>query len=181
MRRRSSGPFQPQADGSFRINLPPDVRELLVHLFGELRDVLTQADTTDPALRRLFPAAYHDDPERDAEYHELMRSELVASRLTAISRVVEVLGDATSGSADRLEAGDMDLFLQSLNAVRLLLGTMLDVAEDEDGDDRGNPDDPDDPIAAQAHLYSYLGWLLEGAVAAAMAVEPDGGNNRKPR
>jgi hypothetical protein len=75
----------------------------------------------------------------------------------------------------------MDLFLQSLNAVRLLLGTMLDVAEDEDGDDRGNPDDPDDPVAAQAHLYSYLGWLLEGAVAAAMAVGPDGGNNRKPR
>ena len=165
MRRRSSGPFQPQSDGSFRINLAPDVRELLVHMFGELRDVLMQADTSDPALRRLFPAAYHDDPERDAEYQELMRSELVASRLTAISRVVEVIG-----TGDRLESGDMDLFLQALNALRLLLGTMLDVAEDDA--DPGS-DDPDDPSAAQAHLYSYLGWLLEGAVAAAMAFQSD--------
>ena len=176
MRRRASGPFQLQADGSYRINLPPDVRELMVHLFGELRDVLTQADTSDPALRRLFPAAYHDDPERDAEYHELMRSELVASRLTAISRVTEVVGDG-----DRLEAGDMDLLLQSLNAVRLLLGTMLDVSED-DVDDTGRlTDDPDDPVATQAHLYSYLGWLLEAAVAAAMAAVPNGGNPPKPR
>jgi len=174
MRRRASGPFQLQADGSYRINLPPDVRELMNHLFGELRDVLTQADTSDPALRRLFPAAYHDDPERDAEYQDLMRSELVASRLTAISRVTEGIGDG-----DRLEPGDMDLLLQSLNAVRLLLGTMLDVSEDEESD--AGADDPDDPVAAQAHLYSYLGWLLEAAVAAAMATVPDGGNPPKPR
>jgi hypothetical protein len=94
-----------------------------------------------------------------------MRSELVASRLTAISRVVEVIG-----SSDRLESGDMDLFLQALNALRLLLGTMLDVAED---DADPGADDPEDPAAAQAHLYSYLGWLLEGAVAAAMAFQSD--------
>ncbi len=174
MRRRASGPFQLQADGSYRINLPPDVRELMNHLFGELRDVLTQANTSDPALRRLFPAAYHDDPERDAEYQDLMRSELVASRLTAISRVTEVIGEG-----DRLERGDMDLLLQSLNAVRLLLGTMLDVAEDDEAD--AGADDPDDPVAAQAHLYSYLGWLLEAAVGAAMAAVPDGGNPPKPR
>lgn len=174
MRRRASGPFQLQADGSYRINLPPDVRELMNHLFGELREVLTQANTSDPALRRLFPAAYHDDPERDAEYQDLMRSELVASRLTAISRVTEVIGEG-----DRLEPGDMDLLLQSLNAVRLLLGTMLDVSEDDEAD--SGADDPDDPVAAQAHLYSYLGWLLEAAVGAAMAAVPDGGNPPKPR
>ena len=63
----------------------------------------------------------------------------------------------------------------------LLLGTMLDVAED-DVDDAGRlTDDPDDPVAAQAHLYSYLGWLLEAAVAAAMAAVPNGGNPPKPR
>ena len=161
MRRRAQGPFLPQADGSFRLNMAPDVRELLVHLFGELRDVLTRADSTDPALRRLFPAAYHADPELDAEYQELMRSELVASRLTAASRVSEVIE-----SGDRIEAGDMDLFLQSLNAVRLLLGTMLDVDED-DFDDDIDPDS-DDESAAQRHLYAYLGWLLEAAVAAVM-------------
>ncbi|MBM3730653.1 MAG: DUF2017 family protein [Actinobacteria bacterium] len=174
MRRRASGPFQLQADGSFRVNLPPDVRELLVHLFGELRDVLTQGNTSDPALRRLFPVAYHDDAERDAEYQDLMRSELVASRLTAISRVTEAIG-----GGDRLEPGDMDLLLQSLNAVRLLLGTMLNVSEADETE--SGTDDPDDPVAAQAHLYSYLGWLLEAAVGAAIAAVPDGGNPPKLR
>ena len=173
MRRRNTGPFQPLSDGSFRINIAPDVRELLIHLFGELRDVLTEGKSDDPALRRLFPAAYHDNPEYDAEYQELMRSELVASRLTAMSRVTDVIGEG-----DRLESADMDLLLQSLNAVRLLLGTLLDVSED--GPDEG-PDDPDDPAAATHHLYSYLGWLLEAAVAAAMATTPNGGNEEKPR
>lgn len=173
MRRRSAGPFRLQPDGSFRVSLAPDVRELLVHLFGELRDVLTQANSDDPALRRLFPTAYHDDPERDAEYHDLMRGELVASRLAAISRVSEALG-----AAERLEPDEMDLFLQALNALRLLLGTMLDVAENE-ADDVSR--DPEDPVAAQTHLYSYLGWLLESAVAAAMAVIPDGGNPPRTR
>ena len=173
MRRRNAGPFQPLSDGTFRINLAPDVRELLIHLFGELRDVLTQGNSDDPALRRLFPAAYHDNPDHDAEYQELMRSELVASRLTAMSRVTDVIGEG-----DRLESADMDLLLQSLNAVRLLLGTMLDVSED--GPDEG-PDDPDHPAAATHHLYAYLGWLLEAAVAAAIATTPNGGKEEKPR
>jgi len=173
MRRRNSGPFQPLSDGTFRINLAPDVRDLLTHLFGELRDVLTQGTSDDPALRRLFPAAYHDNPDYDAEYQELMRGELVASRLTAVSQVIDVIAEG-----DRMASGDMDLLLQSLNAVRLLLGTMLDVSEDDPDD---GPDDPDDPAAATRHLYAYLGWLLEAAVAAAMATTPNGGKEENPR
>jgi hypothetical protein len=147
-----------------------DVRELLVHMFGELRDVLTQGESDDPMLRRLFPAAYHQDPELDTEYHGLMRGELVASRLAAISRAVEVIEtDAT------LSPDDMVLFMQTLNSLRLLLGTLLDVDEDDDAP-RGS-DDPDDETAAQHHLYAYLGWLLEGAVA---AFQLPGGNRAEP-
>jgi hypothetical protein len=147
-----------------------DVRELLVHMFGELRDVLTQGESDDPMLRRLFPAAYHQDPELDTEYHGLMRGELVASRLAAISRAVEVIEtDAT------LSPDDMVLFMQTLNSLRLLLGTLLDVNEDDDAP-RGS-DDPDDETAAQHHLYAYLGWLLEGAVA---AFQLPGGNRAEP-
>ena len=162
MRRRSAGPFLPQRDGTFRLNVAPDVRELVVHLSGELRDVLTQAEASDPALRRLFPAAYHNDPEFDAEYQDLMRGELTASRLTALSRVIEIFDQPDVP----MTRGDMELLLQTLNSIRLLLGTMLDVSEDDpDGPD---DTDPDDPAAAHQHLYAYLGWLLEAAVAALM-------------
>jgi Domain of unknown function (DUF2017) len=146
------------------VNVAPDVADLVVHLSGELRDVLTQADADDPALRRLFPAAYHNDAERDAEYQELMRGELTASRLTALARVIDVF----TSSERILTRGDMELFLQTTNAVRLLLGTMLDVSED-DQEDTEDSDDPDDPDAAHQHLYAYLGWLLEAAVSALMA------------
>ncbi len=170
MRRRNSGPFLRQRDGSYGLNMALDVRELLVHMFGELRDVLTQGESDDPMLRRLFPAAYHQDPELDTEYHGLMRGELVASRLAAISRAVEVIEtDAT------LSPDDMVLFMQTLNSLRLLLGTLLDVDEDDDAP-RGS-DDPDDETAAQHHLYAYLGWLLEGAVA---AFQLPGGNRAEP-
>ena len=42
-------------------------------------------------IRRLFPTAYPDDPERDAEYQRFMREELVASHLGAIDRVERTL------------------------------------------------------------------------------------------
>ena len=175
IRRRSSGPFIAQRDGSFRLNLPPDVRDLVVHLCGELRDVLTQANSTDPALRRLFPAAYHADPERDAEYQDLMRGELTASRLTALSRVIEVFGETDS----TISLGDLELFIQTVNAIRLLLGTMLDVSEDDpddpDGSDTVDDEDSNDSERQRAtyhHLYAYLGWLLEAAVATLTDAQP---------
>lgn len=172
MRRRNSGPFLRNRDGSYALNVPPDVRQLLVHMFGELRDVLTQGESDDPMLRRLFPAAYHQDPELDTEYHGLMRGELVASRLAAISRAVEVIEtDAT------LTGDDLLLFMQTLNSLRLLLGTILDVSEDDDGPFAAGDDGEADNEAAQHHLYAYLGWLLEGAVT---AFGDPGGNRAEP-
>ena len=35
MRRRNSGPFVAQRDGTYVMNLAPDVQALLVHMFGE--------------------------------------------------------------------------------------------------------------------------------------------------
>ena len=174
MRRRNSGPFIRNRDGSYALNMAPDVRDLLVHMFGELRDVLTQGDSNDPMLRRLFPAAYHQDPELDIEYQGLMRGELVASRLAGISRAVEVIETDPTLSGD-----DMVLFMQTLNSLRLLLGTILDVSEEDDGP-LSNGDESDaeaDEVAAQHHLYAYLGWLLEGAIA---AFGDPGGNRAEP-
>ena len=169
MRRRNDGPFLLNKNGGgFVINLPPDVQSLLVHMFGELRDVLAQGSSSDPALRRLFPVAYHLDVESDEEYQRLMQGELIASRLAAISRATEIL--ETDGL---LTAGDMSQFMQSLNAIRLLLGTMLDVGEDHEPEDLPE----DHPSAAQHHLYAYLGWLVESAV---VVQQGRGGKLRDP-
>lgn len=160
MARKKPRPlFEPTAAG-FVINLPPDERELVTRLMGELRELLLADDPrSEPLLRRLFPPAYHlaDDAEADAEYQRLMREELVASRLTAIEEAARLLNSGTA-----LNDGEMQGLLQSLNAVRLVLGTLLDVSEAHDPGELRD----DDPMIGEHHLYQFLSMLLDRAVDA---------------
>ncbi len=151
--------FEPTAKG-FVVNLREDERELIARLIDELRELLLTNDPrSEPLLRRLFPPAYHlaDDAEADAEYQRLMREELVASRLAAIEEADRLLN-----SAKALDDAAMQGLLQSLNAVRLVLGTLLDVGE---AHDPGGISD-DDPMIGEHHLYQFLSFLLECAVEA---------------
>ena len=110
--------------------------------------------TDDPTLRRLFPTAYHDDPDRDREYQQLVRDELLERRLAALTLVEE------TASAEQLDEAGLTGWLTALNDLRLVLGTRLDVSED---DAEVDPDDPDAP----AHVvYHYLGMLLGEVVDA---------------
>ncbi|MEQ1874566.1 MAG: DUF2017 family protein [Ilumatobacteraceae bacterium] len=151
--------FEPTAAG-FVINLRPDERELVTRLIGELRELLLANDPrSEPLLRRLFPPAYHlaDDAEADAEYQRLMREELVASRLAGIEEADRLLNSDTA-----LDDAAMQGLLQSLNAVRLVLGTLLDVGEAHDPGELSD----DDPMIGEHHLYQFLSFLLESAVDA---------------
>ena len=80
--------------------------------------------------RRLFPVVHPDDPEQEAEYQRLMRDELVSSRLAAIDVVEAVLG-GPAGKVHARRGRDAGL-RAGRQRVRLVLGTLLDVSEDED-------------------------------------------------
>ena len=141
-------------DGSITIALDGDEREVLLHVLGQLRDAMV-ADAGDLALQRLFPPAYADDVEKDAGYQALARDELLEARLAA----VEVVERSIEQGA--LSADEADAWLRSLNALRLVLGTRLDVREDEEPD--LDPDDPDTPAWA---LYYFLSGLVAELVDA---------------
>jgi hypothetical protein len=136
--------------GGYRIDLPTEERELLRHLLPQLRELIS-VPPDDPRVRRLYPTAFPDDPEKEAEYRRFMHDELVASRQAAI--------DAVEASLDAKELDDAqaNAWMTSLNSVRLVLGTMLDVSEDTDVA-LVSDDDPD--VQAYA-LYAYLSLLLE--------------------
>lgn len=142
----------------FRINLDADERELVQRLVGEMRALL-MGPSDNPALKRVFPAAYHQaaHAEFDAEYQRLMREELVASRLAGISMIDEALSSKTPLTEAQLSA-----LMQGLNGLRLILGTILDVGEDHDV----ALIDDDDPQVGEHHLYVFLSWLLEWTVRA---------------
>ena len=124
----------------YRINLDEEERELLQRLFEQLRQMLL-GPSDDPALKRIFPAAYHQAQHRehDAEYQRLMREELVASRLTGLATVEEAMTTPPPLTEEQLTA-----FMQALNGLRLVLGTVLDVSEDLDPEEL----DDDDPQVA---------------------------------
>jgi hypothetical protein len=143
-------------EGVFLLLLPEGERELLGQLLGELRALLTLG-SEDPRLRRLYPAAYSDDEEKEAEYRQLTHEDLSSGRLAALETVKQTI------SADELTPEELTAWMHAVNALRLVLGTMLEVDEDDPF-----AVDPEDPNAREYMLYGYLGLLLEEIVQAQM-------------
>jgi hypothetical protein len=142
--------------GTIKISLPESEIDLLRHLLPQLRELLT--DGSDERLRRLFPTAYVDDIEAQAEFERLMHDDLVASRLAAITTVEESLG------IDEITEDQLEAWMSSVNSVRLVLGTMLDASEELELDTIAE----DDPNIEGYVLYGYLGYLLDEMVAVAL-------------
>jgi hypothetical protein len=145
------------ADGRFAIALGRPEREELTLLVNQLRTLLNEADPSDARMRRLFPTAYSTDPEADEEYQRFMRPELLESKMAAL------VAFEKSVSADEVSEPELIGFMQSINSIRLVLGTMLDVSE-------GEMDiDPDDPNVDGHLLYNDLSDLLDDIVQALSA------------
>ena len=141
--------------GGLQLRLPPEERDLLRGLPGQLRS-LVEDEPGDPALRRLFPPAYSEDPEREQEYRQLMGDDLRERHRAALVLMEETV------DADRLSEEEAAAWLSALNDLRLFLGTRLDVTEDMLLDEV----DRSDPRAPLLAVYGYLSWLEEQVVEA---------------
>ena len=153
LRRRFLPPVQ-AVKGGWRINLDVEEHNLLLRLMGELGALLS-GDQDHELLARLYPTAYPDDEEKEAEYQRLMREELVASRLASIEAVTAALDPE---GTELMSEGETVALMQSINSVRLVLGTMLGITDDESADDADEADTP------EHQLYDFLSWLLEWTV-----------------
>lgn len=145
--------FARTSDAEFTIRISDEERDLLDHLVPQLRELLMStapSGNVDPMTRRLFPTAYNQDAKDDADYQELMRDRLLVSRLESLE-ILETTTRATTLNAQELEA-----WANAINQLRLVLGTRLDVTEDDEPTDM----DPDDPNTAPLATYHYLGHLL---------------------
>ncbi len=146
--------------GQFEVRLDPRERELLRSLGPEMREVIVDGDTADPAVARLFPPAYHNeqDAEREAEFRLLAGDELRSSHLSALATLEE------SADAERLDEAQLLAWMRAINHVRLVLGTRLGVTEE--GDER--PIDGSDPRAPAFAIYDFLTWL-QGEIVEALS------------
>ena len=150
--------------GGFDVRLPPEERDLLASLPGQLEGLLDGIgdglSAPPPALRRLFPVAYARDEVAEAAYAALVRQELLEHRREALAVL------AQTASASHLDDEEAAAWLGALNDLRLVLGTTLEVSEEP------VEIQPEDARYADWVCYSYLSFIqgelveaLEGTLA----------------
>ncbi|MCU1488402.1 MAG: hypothetical protein JWN67_5148, partial [Actinomycetia bacterium] len=100
-------------DGRFDLVLSDEGRDSLRGLLAQLDEVI-EASPDDPALRRLQPPAYLDDPEFEAAFQLLAGDELRTARRAAIETVIASLG------LSELCVDEVCAWLQAVNAIRLV-------------------------------------------------------------
>jgi hypothetical protein len=120
----------------------------------------------DPAMARLLPDAYRpeasDEPgfdvdEAAADFRRYTEGDLRAGKRGHAVLVLENLAALGGGGRLRLDRAGANAWLGTLNDLRLVLGTRLEVTEET-----GDQDPPDDEDRAHAlQVYGWLGWLQE--------------------
>jgi hypothetical protein len=136
--------------GKVVVDIDDNIRDALRTLLDELRELLMAGE--HPGLRRLYPTAYPQHEELENDYRSLVHDSLLAQRLDHIEAMENSL------EAKTLTDEQLDAWMHTVNSVRLVLGTILDVGE---GDELPDADAPD---AQQRVLYYLLGYLLEQIV-----------------
>ncbi len=144
--------------GDYLLRLTMNERDQLRSLTSQLRDLLTESggQALDPALVRLYPPAYLEDPEGSRDFDALVRSDLTRERLDAIGTVERTI------NADRLTEEEVVRWLGTVNDIRLVLGTLLDVTEESRPSDFA----ADERRQLMFALFWFLGGLEEEAVQA---------------
>jgi len=159
------------SDGSVVLSLPWIETMALRSLPDRLRHLLADPGSNAAVIRRLFPRA-HADEEEEAEYRRLVGDELLRRRQDSIDAIEEALAE---GEAHRthldvtIPPERYELWLGFVNDMRLILGTELDI-RDEDWE-RDLP--PDDPRAPDIALFQFLGWLEHNLLEASGVPMPD--------
>jgi hypothetical protein len=145
-------PMFHQEGGSYAVHLSKGVRGLLVELCQQSRALLAAEDpSSDPAVARLFPPAYEDDPLRNLEFETNLGAAPRTGKLEAID-TVERTAHATALTEDEFFA-----WVGVVNDLRLVLGTRIDITEEATEEDFP----PDDPRHDTYRVYQFLGYLLQ--------------------
>ena len=134
----------------------------LTNLVGQFQELVTEP-VGDPALERLTPDVYPDDAEASSEFRQVTRADLLGRRAHDAATVsndlsrVEDAGVADALSPVDVSISDLEPWLRTLSALRLVLAGRLGIAD-------GAEHEEDDPAYG---LYEWLGYRLEGLVQVA--------------
>jgi Domain of unknown function (DUF2017) len=128
-------------------------RAVLRQLVPQFTSLLDDPD--QPVVKRLFPPAYSDSDdsfvEQQQEYRRLMQDDLVQRHRQEFELLVNT-ADAKTLTEEQLLA-----WAGAINSIRLILGTYLDVSED---------DQSPAPETTEEAVYRWLTYVLGEAIEA---------------
>jgi hypothetical protein len=116
----------------------------------------------DPALARLLPDAYRDDPDAAGEFRRYTEESLRSAKQENAQAVLDTL--PADGGSVKLAADQAQAWLRTLNDVRLVLGVRLGVTDEFE--DQWEELDPEDPLTAVFEIYAWLGAVQDSLVQA---------------
>ena len=128
---------------------------MLGSLSASLRDLLLTGSS--PMLRRLYPTAYPSDVEANDAYNELVHDQLLEQRLAALDTLEDTM------ARDEITVAELSQWMNAINAIRLVLGTRLDLSEDDDPREIAD-DDPDRPLWLSYELLTQMLALIIDAL-----------------
>lgn len=138
----------------------PAEGKILSSLASQLIELIEQSDArdTDPAVTRLFPNAYPDDPEASEEYHRFTIDDLSERKKSNARQIVADLApaiDARSATTVKVSAQSAQAWVRSLTDIRLTIATRLEIHVDDDP----GVNDPE-----LLYLYEWLGFVQASLV-----------------
>ncbi len=116
----------------------------------------------DPALARLLPDAYRDDPDASSEFRRYTEKDLRAGKVAAAKTVLDTL--PAGGGRISLSETEAQVWLRALNDIRLALGVRLGVTEDVAAEMAWMSSD--DPRFGVLAVYDWLSGTQESLVRA---------------
>jgi hypothetical protein len=155
------------------LRLAPIEVDLLRELPEQLSGLYELPRGQDPAADRMFPPAYFDPSEVEAEaaYRDAVQPELRRERLGALDRLLGSLARAKPKRDDLvidLSEEELDAWIGVLNDARLVLGVRLNLADDSSYEDLELGDDEEG--APMLMAYQWL-TTLQGALVEAILGE----------
>lgn len=159
-------PFVRRRDGSFEVTLSEPEVDLVRSIAAQLGGIV-DAPERAPFATRLFPPAYPEDADAQADYARMTEADLVRAKQRAIRSLLATLDRGAVKRGDwrvALSPEEAEDWLGVLNDARLTLGTRLDVTEETYEQEI----DPDAPDALAHEAFRYLGWLEEHLVETLM-------------
>ncbi|WP_314146680.1 DUF2017 family protein [uncultured Leifsonia sp.] len=161
-------PFRAAKDGTVRARFDRDEVDLLVQLSGEAGAIATAAAegagaaALDPAVLRLLPDAYPDDPDASAEFRRFTAAGIAERKALNARVVAETLAHGGAGTVEvRLDDAQAVAWLRAITDIRLVLAARLGIVQD--GDDG---DIHDASSALQRAVYDWLAGVQESLVLA---------------